>query len=208
MKNRKANIGEKGLTGIEISIIAAIALITIVLSILIPIVFLKIHLVRVVEMQYGYNNADLTLIALLSDEEVYEKLSLYIAGLGDNDDWGFSRCATVERLIRPRLDKLVPNKCYKLSYTGGPIIDKSNSFGCDPQYTVSAHMALPYGANVGEITLEISATPTISPSIKYCCRNMDTGKVECRTEKNCVGNWEVDDYTVECIDSARDCELD
>ena len=53
MENRKSAIGKKGVTGIEVAIIGAIALVVIVLTILVPIVFLKIHIVRTVEIIEG-----------------------------------------------------------------------------------------------------------------------------------------------------------
>lgn len=159
MKSRRIKINKKGITGIEIAVIGAIVIVTIIISLLIPIAFLKIHLVTVVETQYGYNNADLTLLTLLSDRDVYEKLSLYVAGMEDNTIEGFNRAA-VESEVALILDKLVPSdpgtRCYKLSYVGGVIIPPEN---CDTEFGVSANIVLPYGLPYGKnkekITLEI-----------------------------------------------------
>lgn len=155
MKNRKVKIDRKGVTGIEIAIIGVIVIVVIIITLLIPIVFLKIHLGATVETQYGYNNAGLTLLTLLSDNDIYEKLSLYVAGMEDNVVEGFNRNA-VESAVTSRLDKLVPSetgtRCYKLSYAGGVIIPPEN---CDTEFGVSAYIVLPYGKNKEKITLEI-----------------------------------------------------
>lgn len=155
MKNRKLTIGEKGVVGIAVAVIGAIVLVVVVLTILIPIVFLKIHIVRTVEIQYGYSTADLTLLALLSDSDTYEKLSLYVADMEDNSLEGFNR-NSVKSEVALILDKLVPSetgtRCYQLSYAGGVIIPPEN---CDTEFSATADILLPYGKNNGEITLEI-----------------------------------------------------
>ncbi len=155
MKNRRLTIDEKGGIGIAIAIIIAIVLVTIVLTILIPLIFLKIHLVRVVEIQYGYSTADLTLLALLSDTDIYEKLSLYVADFGDNAIEGFNR-DNVKSEVALILDKLVPSetgtRCYKLSYAGGVIIPPED---CDTEFSANVDILLPYGKNKEKITLEI-----------------------------------------------------
>lgn len=155
MKNRKSTAGKKGVTGIAVAIIGAILLVVIVLTILIPIIFLKIHIVRVVEVQYGYSTADLTLLALLSDTDIYEKLSLYVADMEDNAVEGFDR-DSVKSEVTSILDKLVPSetdtRCYKLSYAGGVIIPPEN---CDTEFSATADILLPYGTNNEKITLEI-----------------------------------------------------
>lgn len=155
MKNQKSAVGKKGLFGISIAIIGAIALIVIVLTMIIPIIFMKIHIVRIVEIQYGYSNADLTLLALLSDRDIYEKLSLYVADVGDDALEGFNRNSVKSEVISV-LDKLVPSRagtrCYRLYYDGGVIIAPEN---CATEFSATADIALPDGKNKEKITLEI-----------------------------------------------------
>ena len=195
MKDKKKKIGRKGVTGIEVAIIGAIALFTIVLTVIIPIVFLKMHLVRVVEIQYGYNNAGLALLTLLSDKEIYETLSLNISGVETNiDSW-------LDSTLKPRLDKLVPSgagtRCYELSYAGGTIIPSED---CATGFSATASMSLPYGEDSGEITLKISTTPPKNPiPTKYCCYEPFAAGVECATVDSCLDkDWEIE--STECND--------
>jgi hypothetical protein len=148
MKNLK--LGNQGMTGIEIAVIGAIVLVSIVISLLMIVVFLKIHVSRVVEIEYNYNNAELAMLALLSDEHIYEQISLYVAGLPDNPPEGFTRSG-VETMVESKLENLVPSGCFKLSFDSGTIVDKN----CDPVYGVTADISLPYGRNEEQIRLEI-----------------------------------------------------
>lgn len=194
-------IDKKG-QAFTITIILAMLLLTIVLTRLIPVFFLKTHIVRVVEMQYGYSNAGLTLLTLLSDSDIYDKLTLYVAGMEDNRVGGFTRAAT-ESLLISRLDKLVPSGCYNLSYIGGTIVNPKE---CDTEYTVSAYMALPYGSEAEKVTLDILTGPVEKPEfIKYCCYDPSTLEVECATVDDCDSKgWEVD--SAECKKPTRDCD--
>ena len=155
MKNRKTFVGKKGMEAISIAIIGAIILIVVVLTMLVPIVFMKVHIVRVVDIQYGYSNADLALLALLSDNDIYEKLSFYISDMEDNAAYGFNR-EDVKAQVTEVLDKLVPSdpdtRCYELSYDGGVIIPSDK---CDIEFSASVDMALPYGKTTEKLTLEI-----------------------------------------------------
>ena len=193
-------IDKKG-QAFTLTVILAMLLLTIVLTALIPVFFLKIHIVRVVEMQYGYSNAGLTLLTLLSDSNIYDKLSLYVAGMEDNGVGGFTRAAT-ESLLISRLDKLVPSGCYRLSYSGGTIVNPKE---CDTEYTVSAYMALPYGSGAEKVTLDILTGPAEEPEfIKYCCYEPFAAGVECATVDECDDKrWEVS--SAECEDPAYDC---
>ena len=212
IKNRKERIEKKGISGFEILIIVTMLTVTIVLTGLIPLLFLKTHIVRVVEIQYGYNNAELALLTLLSDRRVYEELSFYAAGMEDNIDEGFRR-ANLETMVRARLDKLVPSKCYNLSYSNGEILSqKFSEKKCDTEFSVSSYMALPYNEKKEEkITLEMSTErlpkPEITPPVKYCCHNPYTLEVKCETEEKCIGElWEVE-YAL-CSNPLTDCTLE
>jgi hypothetical protein len=160
--SRKIKIGEKG-QGWEIALIVFVAIITIIATMLLSIFLLKIHLVRVVEIEYGYDNADLTLLTLLSDRKIYKGLSLYVAGLPDNLAASFSRSG-VEDMVKSRLSELVPGECYKLSYSAGEISSsKLSNKQCETKYSASAYIALPYGRDIEKLTLEMD-TIAVSPS--------------------------------------------
>jgi parallel beta-helix repeat protein len=150
---RRWRIGKGGFTGIEIMIIGVVATIGVVISMIVPMVLLKIHLVRVLEIQYELDNAGLTLLTLLSDEDIYKGLSLYVSGFPDNPSKGFSRVG-VETAIKYRLDSFVAGQCYELSYSGGTIVKGSN---CNLQYTASADIVLPERGGKEEITLKVSS---------------------------------------------------
>ncbi len=135
----------KGITGIEIAVIGTIAMFVAIASLVIFVVFLKVHLVRVLEIQYGYNNAGLTLLELLSDENVYEKLGSIASGMED-DAWK-------ESVLKSRLDKLVPGGCYQLSLGTNEILHPNN---CDISYVASTYIILPYNENaVEKVTIGI-----------------------------------------------------
>lgn len=147
---------KKGFSGIEVAIMGAIVLIAIVLSIAIPIFLLEIHIARVVEIQYDYNNAGMILLSLLSDREIYKGISLYVSGFGDNAAQGFTR-ASVEAAVKSRLDNMVSDNCYELSYSGGTI---ASGGSCKTDFSTSAYIVLPDGGNREKLTLSISSVTT------------------------------------------------
>jgi len=212
-KMRIGKKGKKGLTGVEISVILVMGLITLVMTTLIPTLFLKKHIVRVVEIQYGYNNAELTLLTLVSDRSFYKVISLYIAGFGDNTEEGFSR-AGAEAQIKSRLDQLVPSGCYKLSYDGGEILSQELSEKkCDTEFSVTADIVLPYGEiKVKKLTLEISTDITVLPEMprEICCLDPVTLQMVCATEENCIdAGWEPRPPKYDgCKDSTSDCVVE
>lgn len=157
-RKRDSGLGRRGFTGIEIAIIGVFVLLSLVLSIAVPLFSLKIHIVRIVEIQYDYNNAGMTLLTLLSDEEVYEGLGIYVSGLNDNPDESFSR-ADVESALKSKLDKLVPNQCYELSYDGGVIAEGQS---CNTDFSMDAYIVLPDSGKREKITLSISSATTKS----------------------------------------------
>jgi len=145
----------KGIAGLTIGVIGAVGLFVILLSTIIPFFFFRIHLNTVVEVQYEYNNAELVLLELLSDEEIYDKIVMLISGLENDDEW-------IEDVMKPRLDGLMPNSCYIVSSEDAVFIDTSGD-NCDPTYATTTHVVMPYGGtSVGKLTLEISEEPTMS----------------------------------------------
>lgn len=140
----------KGLVGISIAIIGAIVMVAVIMTVLIPILFLKINVSRTVEIEYDYDNAGLAMLTLLSDEGMYRNLSMYVAGLPDNPGIGFFR-HQVEESVKLRLMDLVSSQCFELYYGGGTIA----SIDCNPVYGISADISLPYGLSSESIQLEI-----------------------------------------------------
>lgn len=158
--SRRPIIGKRGITGIEIAIIGAIAIIGMFLSAIIPIFIMKTHLTRVLEIQYGYNDAGASLIGLLSDDEIYRGLSLYVSGIEDNAAAGFEREA-FENQLKFRLDNLVTSQCYELSYSGGTIASNGD---CLTKYSVTADIVLPGGEGKETVTLKVPlGTETDAP---------------------------------------------
>ena len=208
MVRRRLNVGKSGITGIEIAIIGVMFTIGFALSIAIPVFFLRIHLVRVLEIQYGYDNAGTSLMALLSDKAMYKNISLYMAGARNNADIGFSR-AGVEDGIKHRLDRLV-GPCYTLTYSGGDIV-KAGS--CDAKYSASASVVLPDGEDNEEVTLWIQSvfegktTPEFEFDAKtWCCYEPLGAGRQCVTKDTCLSaGWELDPIPMECQNVMIDC---
>jgi hypothetical protein len=143
-------VGRRGQTGIEIAIIFAILQLTIVITMIIPVAFLKIHLVRMLEIEYNYDNAELALLTLLSDKSIYRGLSIYVAdpsGIPDSSYTGNG----VEAAVKTRLSQLVASGCYKLSFSGRSI----SSGSCTTEYIASAYILLPGGSKLEKLILEI-----------------------------------------------------
>jgi len=138
-------MGKKGVSGLEIAIIGVIAMFVAISSLVIFVTFLKIHLVKVLEIQYGYNNAGLTLVELLSDDDIYEGISLAASGV-DNDGW-------IESELKTRLDMLVPGGCYQLILGEEEILHPDD---CEINYVASSYIVLPFNDDpVEKITLGI-----------------------------------------------------
>ena len=140
---------------IEIPILAVIATI-VVITIVLFALLVKIHIVRTVNMEYQYSNAELSLLTLLSDKVLYEKLSLYAAGL-PYEPGKFARLGAVTDLENA-LDKIVASKCYELSYDSIAIIDKTgqtiNGEKCSPESKATSLLVLP-GLQTTQIELMI-----------------------------------------------------
>lgn len=154
---------KKGIAGLAIAVIGAIVIVGIIASIVIPIVFLKIHLAKIVEIEYNYNNAGLTMLALLADDDIYRDLSLYVAGYPDKTSESFSRSG-VESAVTERLYELVPSNCFKLSYEGGTVVDMSEvDSACNSMYyTAEAYISSPIDSMKQKITLSIKSESGVS----------------------------------------------
>jgi hypothetical protein len=139
MQTGRPAIGRKGQTGIEIAVIGAIFGVVLIMTML-PVLMTRIHIVHTLEVEYGYDNAELSLLALLSDRRTYEGIGTYMAGAKDNAAAGFARAA-VRTDAGAMLGKLVDSGCYRLYYAGGDIVPAPE--GCSPKYEASAYVALP-----------------------------------------------------------------
>ncbi|MFH1623448.1 MAG: hypothetical protein ABIA12_02980 [Candidatus Aenigmatarchaeota archaeon] len=147
MKTRA--IGRRGFTGIEIAMIGAIFGVVLMMTML-PMVITRINIVRTLEIEYGYDNAELALLALLSDGRIYRDIGTYMTGAPDNAASGFTRSA-VQAEVESRLAQLVDSGCFRLYYEGGDIA----SSGCGTKFVASAYMALPGSTKTELVNLAI-----------------------------------------------------
>jgi len=206
-------IGRKGQTGIEIAIIGAIVLLTIVISIILPVFLLKIHVTRVSQIEYGYDNAAMSILTLLADKNVYRYVSLYAGDYPNDPSGGYTR-VIAENIIKGRLDFLVPSKCYSLTYTNasGDQALKSDSLDkgqCETEYAADAYVALPPGQDRMRITLRISdksLNEILEAQKKICCQHSWNPIVKCATISECSGSdWMIQDSNKVCSNPATDC---
>lgn len=197
----------------SIAVIAVISVGVILMTIM-PLFLTRYHLNRLLMIEYGYDNAELSLLTLMSDRKIYKGISLYAAGLPDDASIRFSR-SDVESAVKARLGELVPSGCFNLSFSSGTIkeiiSDRLSSKQCSIKYSASAYIALPSGSDGGEnrekITLGIDDTPATQmeiPPKKYCCYGLYTPETKCETVDNCVGDWRID-RTQTCSDPSFDC---
>lgn len=141
----------KGITGIELALVGIIFTIGAVFFIIIPVIALKIHIIQVIELQYKYNNAQLTLLTLLSLTEtdsidgktkpISQIIAEYVA-VSPKPDKSF---------IKTKLDKMVESKimeCYILtSEKAGELAN--NTDNCNPsKYNGNAVISLPYDSQL------------------------------------------------------------
>ncbi len=152
-------VKKKGMAPLIMLLIGVIVTLALTAT-LVPKTFTISHIIKVVEYEYKYDNAQLALVVLLSDESAYKQLSYFVAGMDEN-----SACKTSNKLcfdkeeakaaIEGRLDQLVASKCYVLTFRSGSeeqtIVDKK----CGAKLKAKAFLALPYPAMTGEVTLAI-----------------------------------------------------
>lgn len=148
----KSSKGFEPITAIVIGAIVTLSLVALAL----PSIYTTRTIMKIVEYEYNYDNSQLTLVALLSDREVYQKLSYCISDLPDLDDV-FDE-GEAKALLKSKLSSLVESKCYSLSHNGVVIVDSLNApLGqtCTPSYEATAFVALPYGKDFGKVELKI-----------------------------------------------------
>jgi hypothetical protein len=127
---------------IEWALIGPIVTVGMVMVIIIPIIFLRVHLMEWVKYEFNYNNAQLTLLTLVSS--TYEKrivseiISEHLV-LKNNPDIG--------KILSSKLDKIVPSKCYKLTASDITLVESSCKAS---KYFASTKIVFPFnGKEVG-----------------------------------------------------------
>ena len=117
---------------------AAVGIILTVASfviLIIPFVFTRIHFVETIEAEITQNNAQLTLLALLSSTHEKKQISQIIV-----EHLTFNKYPNIKEIISPRLEKYA--NCYKLAIQDKVLAQKQ---GCEAtRYTAEAKIALPY----------------------------------------------------------------
>lgn len=205
-------MGSKGIVGTSVALALAIITVTMILTIIIPLFFFKVHTTRTLEIEYGYDNAENTLLTLLSDRPSYRTIGMYFAGYPDDPMLGFTR-TNAEKIIKDKLELLAPGGCFLLSSGTYEIkSDKVASGGCELKYSAEADVASPLSSLKSKVTLKITdmgmPTPIVPSNIRYCCYYLSGYDMTstCQTTENCrtIGGT-IYDQSVICSDSSTDC---
>jgi hypothetical protein len=123
----------KGL--IEWAIAGFIVSITFFVVIIIPFMFTRIQNVETIDTEITQDNAQLTLLALLSSTYEKKQISQIIV-----EHIMFDQYPNINEIISPRLEKFT--NCYKLTIEDKILAQKE---GCEAtKYTAEAKIALPY----------------------------------------------------------------
>jgi len=119
---------------IGIPLVGVIVLVGTVLMLILPAIFLRMHLIQVVGYVYEYDNSQLYLLVLLS--KTYNDKPIYTQ-IADNLQTGNPDIT----FVRGELERIVGDRCFNLT-TSTRIIAQSD---CTPsKYTVNAEIVLPY----------------------------------------------------------------
>lgn len=132
---------------IAIPLIGVVVTVGIILMLILPALFLRLHLIQVVAYIYEYDNSQLYLLVLLSKTHNGKPIYIQIA---DNLQTGSPDIS----FVKSELERIVGDRCFKLS-TPTKIIAQSD---CAPsKYTVKTEIVLPYKPNslVETLTLVI-----------------------------------------------------
>lgn len=108
---------------LTIALMTVIATVVAIAMIVLPIVTTKYTIQRYLQVEYNYNNAELTMLELLSYPEIRHGLGLYASGMiteSNAADGPFYE-ETFPTKVSDVLDKLVPDGgCYALYYAVPP----------------------------------------------------------------------------------------
>jgi len=126
-----------------------LAFTAIFIGMLIPIFFLRIHLVGIVSIENKADNVQHALLTLISstyDGKTIEQIIGEHIALGTYPD--------IQKILSAKLDKIID--CYELK-SQSETLAKSGKQGCDPsKFSAEASVPLPFGEKISEkITLVI-----------------------------------------------------
>lgn len=130
-------MGLKGFAIFTITIVGIITTFTAILLITIPLLTLKYHLAIEIKQNYEYNNAQLTLLSLVSkkynDESMYRVLSEHATN-------GFDE--SMQESLKEKLVLLTSSKCFKIVNRTSTILEAEN---CEPaENTGEIYLFTPY----------------------------------------------------------------
>lgn len=130
---------KKGISGIEILIMGMIGTFTILTAGILPSASVKIKLDENIVFEYKYNDAQNLLLTLLSITQDGKDVSKLMA-----EHLSFNNPSNID-FLKPKLDKLVKNKCYLINSTTRVLLDSSS--GCEIKYRANTTIVLPYNPN-------------------------------------------------------------
>ena len=138
----------KGFAPLDMLIAVVMFTLTVVNLVMIP-TTLRRGIVRTVEFEYKYNNAQLALLTLLSTTHDGKTVSEIIG-----EHIVLNQPDNLDLILKEKLDKIVESKCYELSIPSKSLVKSPR---CEPEeYTAKTRIALPYGSKLTEeLTLVI-----------------------------------------------------
>jgi len=143
---------KKGSILVAIPIILAVASFTIATMITMPYVFLKIHIVKVIEYQYSYDNAQQSLLTMFATDTSHA-LPKYILGIDSTQN---------KKIVEEKLNIIVPKSpterqtdkpCYKLSSSKNELIQPK--LLCNPEFKTKTKIPLPYSPDIKNLVDEV-----------------------------------------------------
>jgi hypothetical protein len=199
-------IESKGQTGVEIVIMGAIVIVTILFMTVATHFGTKDAALHVTQIENNFDSSEATLLALLSDQDYYSMVGIFFSGYPRDQKAAYDP-AMVQAQISSRLSMLAPSGCYVLS-NGSAVVasDTYVSGACETTVSAAAQIVLPSGRVVW-LTLntsddgEKSAPPDRT---KNCCySNFDPTQVQCVSPTACPLDWTIDSPTSTCADVSQ-----
>ena len=138
------------LTAMTAALVGAVVIIGTVIIMLLPLLFLKMHVIGIVHRVYEYDNTQSYLLTLLSkthgDKTVYSQIAENLQTGSPSTDF-----------VKDELDTLIGDRCYRLSYSSEDgyetIVEKGD---CVPiKYSFETKIALPYSPGKLTKTLKL-----------------------------------------------------
>ena len=127
------------LTVMSITLVGAIVVIGTVIMMLLPLIFLKMHVIGVVHRVYEYDNTQSYLLTLLSKTHGSKAVYFQIA---ENLQTG----SPSTNFVKDELNTLIGDRSFKLSYltTDDDYITIAEQGGIPIKYSVETKIVLPY----------------------------------------------------------------